>query len=128
MPNRPIGVLLVEDNPGDAILIRRMLSGMKGEFDVMHVSSLLEALQCLQKESFDVILLDLGLPDSAGLDTLTRVRGQVPNVTIIVTTGLSEREIAVLALSGGAQDFFAKERIDARSLSRSIFRWTQQGN
>src|SRR5687767_1203331 len=103
---RPTAVLLVEDNPGDAFLIRRMLP----EFDVLHVSTLGEALQYLEKDTFDLVLLDLGLPDAGGLETLTRLRAKFSAVPVIITTGLSDTDLAVRALNSGAQDFFAKEK------------------
>lgn len=122
MVDKPITVLLVEDNPGDANLIRRMLRTIDEHFRVTHVTKLSEALEQLEKDGIDVVLLDLGLPDSSGLETLARARAQAPDVPIIVITGLSERETAVQALSQGAQDFVAKERLDVHLLARAILR------
>ena len=123
MADKPITVLLVEDNPGDASLILRMLSTINGHFNAIHVTKLSEGLERLQKGDIDLVLLDLGLPDSSGLETLTRARARDPQVPIIVITGLSEREMAVEALHQGAQDFIAKERVDVHLLARAIFRW-----
>ncbi|OFV94251.1 MAG: hypothetical protein A3F68_08585 [Acidobacteria bacterium RIFCSPLOWO2_12_FULL_54_10] len=122
MADKPITVLLVEDNPGDASLIRRMLSTINGHFTVRHVTMLSDGLDLLRQGGIDVVLLDLGLPDSAGLETLARTRAQAPHVPIIVITGLSDRDMAVQALSQGAQDFIAKERVDVHLLARAIFR------
>jgi len=124
MADKLITVLLVEDNPGDASLIRRMLSEISGHFQVTHVTKLSEGLEQLRKEKEDVdlVLLDLGLPDSSGLETLTRTRAQAPHVPIIVITGMSERETAVKALGQGAQDFIAKERVDVHLLTQAVLR------
>ena len=123
MADKPITVLLVEDNPGDASLILRMLSTINGHFLVSHVTKLSEGLEQLQKGGMDLVLLDLGLPDSSGLETLTRTRARDPQVPIIIITGLADREMAVDALNQGAQDFIAKERVDVHLLARAIFRW-----
>ncbi|MBI4461136.1 MAG: response regulator [Acidobacteria bacterium] len=122
MADKKISILLVEDNPGDASLIRRMLSGINGDFSVQHVTKLSDCLERLQEADIDMVLLDLGLPDSSGLETLARTRASAPEIPIIVITGLSERETAVEALKLGAQDFIAKERVDVHLLSRAIFR------
>ena len=122
MADKPITVLLVEDNPGDASLIRRMLSTINGHFQVIHVTKLSEGLEQLQKGDVDLVLLDLGLPDSSGLETLTRTRAQAPHVPIIVITGMAERETAVKALNQGAQDFIAKERVDVHLLIQAVLR------
>jgi CheY-like chemotaxis protein len=114
--------MLVEDNPGDASLMRRLVASIPGKFLITHVANLTDALEILGRKSTDVLLLDLGLPDSVGLETLSRVRDSAPNVPVIVITGLSEREIAVQALGLGAQDFIAKERVDVRLLEKAILR------
>ena len=99
MAEGPITVLLVEDNPGDASLIHHMLSKIESQFLVTHVTRLQDAVEQLSRRSTDVMLLDLGLPDSFGLQTLERARSSAPNVPIIVITGISERDMAVEALS-----------------------------
>lgn len=113
-----MSLLLVEDNPGDATLIRRMIAEMAEHFRVTHVTCLAQGLDRLRQGAIDVILLDLGLPDSVGLDTLSRIRAQAPNVPIIVISGQSDRKTARLALDQGAQGFVAKEEIDAQLLER----------
>jgi CheY-like chemotaxis protein len=124
MADDSITVLLVEDNPADSSIIRRMLRVQGGQFHIRLASKLWEGLERLQQGDIDVVLLDLGLPDSSGLDTLTRVRAQSPQVPIIVITGLVEKEIAVRALNHGAQDFIAKELVDMHLLSKAIQRAT----
>ena len=120
VPSR--NLLLVEDNPGDASLIRRMLSTIKGQFRVTHVTKLSEGLELLQKGGVDAVLLDLGLPDSSGVETLARIRAGDPHVPIIVITGLSEKETTVLVLNQGAQGIIAKESLDADLLAQAILR------
>lgn len=122
MIDRPITVLLLEDNPGDASIVLSMLRTIGEDFSVTHMTTLWEGLERLQKGGYDIVLLDLGLPDSAGLETLARARAQDPNVPIIVITGLTERDAAVAALDQGAQDFIAKERMDVHLLTRAILR------
>ena len=85
MNNGPIKVLLVEDNPGDARLLREMLAeGYDTPVELIHAERLADALQHLQDNSFDVILLDLSLPDAHGLDTITSVCKQTLSVPIVV--------------------------------------------
>lgn len=122
MADKLITLLLVEDNPGDASLIRRMLSSINGPFEIIHVTMLKECLTRLRNGGIDLVLLDLGLPDCSGLETLTRTRAEAPHIPIIVVTGLSERETAVQALNQGAQDFIAKERVDVHLLSQAVLR------
>ena len=123
MAQKPMTVLLVEDNPGDAIPMRRMLAALGPDFSIAHVSKLSDCLKQLQNGGIDLVLLDLTLPDSWGLETLTRTRAQNQAIPIIVITGLSEREIAVKALNQGAQDFIAKERLEEHLLGRAVERW-----
>lgn len=120
--NKPISILLVEDNPADAILIRRLVRTAAPDFRVTHVATLADSIAQLQANEADVILLDLGLPDSEGMETLARTRAQVPNTPIIVITGTGETELGVKARLGGAQDFYAKEFLDSDLLIRAILR------
>ncbi len=115
-----IKLLLFEDNPGDAGLIEDMLDEFNGKYSFTHVESLEEGLNVLDIQYFDVILLDLGLPDSDGIDTLINVEKKIPNSPIIVLTGLNDEEIGVLAVKKGAQDYLIKRDIDANLLKRSI--------
>src|SRR5574339_654293 len=102
-----IRLLLVEDNPGDAVLLRETLRdvGGDGQFDLTHVMRLEEALQKLAAETFDVILLDLSLPDAHGLETLNRTSGGAADTPIVVLTGNNDDAIAVKAVQQGAQDY-----------------------
>lgn len=123
MEDSALKILLVEDNPGDARLLREMLSDVdtSKQFDLTHVERLSDGLQCLSEQSFDVVLLDMLLPDSSGLDTVESVQAQTPDVPIIVLTGVFEDEKPALeALKAGAQDYLFKDQIDGYLLVRSI--------
>ena len=123
MRNRPIlrHVLVVEDNPGDARLLREMLAeGDAHDTDVTFVDCLVDAEACLAKRPFDVMLLDLGLPDSQGLAAVQRARAAAPRVPLVVLTGLDDESLARQALHHGAQDYLVKGQVDARGLLRSI--------
>ncbi|HUS11026.1 MAG TPA: response regulator [Pyrinomonadaceae bacterium] len=120
--NKAITVLLVEDNPGDAIIIGALLRTKEELFRVTHVSTLASALERLRTHEVDVILLDLRLADSTGLETLTRIRAEVPTTPIIIISGATDKEIAVRALLQGAQNFLPKEFLDEHQLIRAIER------
>ena len=121
MRDKPINVLLVEDSPTDALLLREALSGEESvQFRTAHVERLAEALKFLQEQQFDLIMLDLGLTDSQGLDTFSRVHDHAPQVPIVVLTGLDDDTLAVKAVQEGAQDFLTKGRFDRYWLVRNI--------
>ncbi|HEX2740112.1 MAG TPA: diguanylate cyclase, partial [Rubrobacter sp.] len=115
----PVRVLLVEDNPGDARLVEILLSGTGQDFDVKHVGTLGEALDELD-QPFGVVLLDLSLPDSAGLQTVERMRRAAPELPLVVLSGRDDEEIALQALQGGAEDYLVKGQGDGDLISRSI--------
>jgi signal transduction histidine kinase/DNA-binding NarL/FixJ family response regulator len=121
MSDRPNRILLVEDNSGDARLLREALKEVPNyQFDLEHVERLNQALQRLRGEHFDVVLLDLSLPDGQGLDNLAPVRDAAPSVPILVLTGLDDEEVAVRALRVGAQDYLVKGQTDGSSVVRAI--------
>jgi signal transduction histidine kinase len=114
-------VLLVEDNLGDARLLYEGLEeALPEQFQMTHVRRLSEALEYLWEETCDVVLLDLGLPDSHGLDTLVVTRAQAPGVPIVVLTGFQDEALAVEALKGGAQDYLVKGQADGKLLGRTM--------
>src|SRR5271166_3519355 len=114
-------VLLVEDNLGDARLLYEGLEeALPQQFQMTHVRRLSEALEYLWGETCDVVLLDLGLPDSHGIDTLTVTRAQAPGVPIVVLTGFQDEAMAVEALKGGAQDYLVKGQVDSKQLGRCL--------
>jgi len=121
MNNHVIKILLVEDNPGDDRLIREMLKETHAiEFEIDQVDRLDRALEHLNKKPFNIILLDLGLPDSSGLETLLRVRAEHEQVPVVVLTGLEDERIAMKAVEIGAQDYLVKGQTKASPLIRSI--------
>lgn len=121
MTNKPISILLVEDNPGDRRLICEMLTEARSAtFDLKHVDRLQVGLEHLDNNRVDVVLSDLGLPDSQGLETLNKIYAQVPEVPIVVLTGLNDEMLGVQAVNKGAQDYLIKGQVDANLLSRTI--------
>jgi phosphoserine phosphatase RsbU/P len=121
MNDQPIRILLVEDDPGDARLLREMLADagtMRSE--LVWSTQLGEALQRLSAESFDVILLDLSLADSQGWGTFDKMHGHTAHVPIVVLTGLDDEAVAVRAMGEGAQDFLVKRHMDGQLLARAI--------
>jgi signal transduction histidine kinase len=114
-------VLLVEDNSGDARLLREMFGKEKaGSFELTHVLHLSEALSLLEKGGIDIVLLDMGLPDGHGLDTVRRARAAAPEVPLIVLTGLDDEALAARAMKEGAQDYLIKGEIENRALPRAL--------
>ena len=121
MSSERIKVLLVEDNLGDAgLLYEGLEEAVPGQFEMTHVRRLSEALEYLWEETCDVVLLDLGLPDSHGIDTLVVTRAQAPGVPIVVLTGFQDEALAVEALKGGAQDYLVKGQVDGTLLGRTM--------
>ncbi len=120
MDEEKIKVLLVEDVSIDALSVQRMLTeGTDGSFTLEHVTRLSEAIERLDKTCFDVVLLDLGLPESFGLETLIQMRSQAAHVPIIVLTGQDET-LSINALQHGAEDYLVKERINRGALRRCL--------
>ncbi len=121
MANNQIHVLLVEDNPGDAALIRGLLAGAKGmSLDLAWVETLSEATRRLSSNGIDLVLLDLNLPDSSGSETLRRVHEAAPGIVVVVLSGFSDEETALRSVQEGAQDYLIKGQVDAGMLVRSI--------
>jgi diguanylate cyclase (GGDEF)-like protein/PAS domain S-box-containing protein len=122
MENKSIKILLVEDNPVDAELIKRMLldKAAASQFELVAVERLGQALQRLHDEQFDVILLDLVLPDSQGLDTFSRIYAQASDVPIILLTGLDDEALAIQTVQAGAQDYLIKGQKECHLLVRAI--------
>ncbi|ALF52559.1 histidine kinase [Nostoc piscinale CENA21] len=132
-----IRVLLVEDSPSDAKLLHQIFSHtVQHKLEMVHVEQLSEAINLslsennltvnhlenvsFQPHKFDVVLMDLGLPDSFGLDTLKAYRAAVPDIPVVVLTGLDDEELAMQALAEGAQDYLVKDQITIQRLVRAI--------
>jgi hypothetical protein len=116
-----IRALLVEDNPGDARLFLELVRETGASYlKLEHVGRLDAALARLSSERFDVVLLDLSLPDEQGLATLLRTHAHAPKVPIVILTGLDDEALAVKAVRAGAQDYLVKGRVDGDLLVRSM--------
>jgi len=116
-----IKVLLIEDSNMDALFIKRVLERAKGvSFDLETVALLEPGLNRLVEKKFDIVLTDLGLPDSRGFKTFEKVYAQARNTPVVVLTGLDDEEVAVKAIQSGAQDYLIKGKIGSDLLVRSI--------
>lgn len=123
-----IRLLLVEDNPGDAMLVEERLGEARSvRFSVQRAKRLGQAVEVLRSEPFDLVLLDLGLPDSHGTDTLARLQEAAPRVPVVILTGYEDEAMALKALRMGAQDYLVKGPIDAQLLCRSILYAIERG-
>jgi len=126
MEIREMHIAIVEDNPHDAFQLKQMLQDSQRNsyspvfFQIQEYFSIEDAACDLAERSFDVILLDLMLPDSHGLDTLRRITGYVDKIPTILLTGLSDDRIAMEAVKLGAQDFLVKGQFNENMLLRSI--------
>ena len=116
-----INVLLVEDEPADRLLIRTILDESSKESFLYHeAESLGQALELLTDNAFDVILLDLSLPDAQGIDTFSTAHAHAVDTPIIVLSGLNDENLAVKAVNLGAQDYLVKGQVDHFVLLRAI--------
>jgi PAS domain S-box-containing protein len=116
-----VRILLVEDNPVDARMLRDMIrDACSGPIHLQHVDRLSRALDSLGTGQFDVVLLDLSLPDARGLETVAQVHAHAPKVPVVVLTSLDDEAVAVRALRAGAQDYLIKGRVGGDLLVRSV--------
>jgi DNA-binding response OmpR family regulator len=121
MYTEPIRVLLVEDDPDDALLLKESLTETSTtKFSFIHADSLFTGLKCAVEQEYDVILLDLNLPDSGGISTLTSLIAQAPQAPIVVLTGLEDEELSVKVHQIGAQDYIVKGQANSELLPRAI--------
>lgn len=120
-PHHTPAILLIEDNPGDARLICELLSeNTLCDFNVVVVDRVTDGCDHITKNPVDLVLLDLSLPDSHGIETLNRVRAVAPAMPVVVLTGLDDEVIGLKAISQGAQDYLVKGTVDHRTLARAI--------
>ena len=115
-------ILLIEDNQDDARIVRDYLwlEPEAADYEIIHADSFTKALGYLEKTSFDLILLDLSLPDAEGVELVSRLREQTPESGIIVLTGLADRETALEALQMGAEEYLVKMDMTSSALLRTI--------
>lgn len=119
--NETISLLLVEDNPADADLVREALADAKGaRFTIQHADRLAQALERLRGGGFDAVLLDLTLPDSQGVGTFVSVLATAPHTPVLVLSGIDDEGIALEAVERGAQDYLVKGQVDSHWLPRAI--------
>lgn len=118
---RPTSVLVVEDDEEDYLIAQRLLSHIDSSKLVMdRAESLESALQRLSESGTDLVLLDLSLPDSHGLETYEKVRAHAPAMPVVLLTGLSDEDLGAEAVQKGAQDYLVKGQVDGRLLARTI--------
>jgi PAS domain S-box-containing protein len=121
MDNLSLQILLVEDNPTDVFLLEDALEAVPAiNFVLTHAERLDAALALPHGKLFDAVLLDLGLPDSQGLDTFTRMHHEHPALPILILSGLNDDDLAVCAVQKGAQDYLVKSVINSTMLARTI--------
>ena len=117
----PLRILVVEDNPGDIRLVQETLrQDQRWPFELVSEGRLSDGLSRLSKERFDLVLLDLGLPDAHGISTFQDVQRDAPAIPVVVLTGSDDQETAVQAIQEGAQDYLVKGRLDGDRLWRAI--------
>jgi len=121
MESQRVRILLVEDDPDDVWVMRNLLMDRwDGPFDLVHVETLSAALERAAAGGIDVVLLDLALPDSQGLESFLLMHARAAEVPIVVLTGLDDETAAVKAVQTGAQDYLVKGQVDDNLLVRSI--------
>ena len=118
--DKPFRILIVEDNPGDVHLVREFLKSSGIDFSLKSVSTVKETINQCAREDFDILLLDLGLPDSKGLETLIKIKEKIFKSPIVVMTGLDDEDIALESLRTGAQDYLVKNNLNSENILRSI--------
>ena len=119
MLNDCIKILLIEDDIEDAFLITKNI-GCKGECKLIHSETLEEGVTQAQDGNFDVVLLDLNLPDSGGENSIKTIKELLPNTPIIILTGSNDEETALKSLENGASDYLSKGEINKNNLKRII--------
>lgn len=113
-------ILLIEDNPGDAVIFREKLNASDLDYRLATAKRMSEGLDRLRETDFDIVLVDLSLPDTKGLETVSKVREAAPNLPLIVLTGLDDAATAAEAKKLGAVDYLVKWYVDSVSLARYI--------
>jgi len=120
-PSRKLKVLLIEDNPGDARLLAELLYDPAGApFELEEADTLGTGLERIRQGGVDLVLLDLSLPDSLGIDTFKKAQNAVPHLPIIVLSGLDDEALAIKTVHDGAQDYIVKGQVDTRLLVRAM--------
>lgn len=118
--NENVSALLIEDDEEDVFLFKK-ITKTKSCCSITHCGTLNNSIKELEKNSFDVILLDLNLPDSKGLETLKKIKSQIDNTPIIILTGLDDDQTAIEAIRQGAQDYISKSDIDYKTINKAVY-------
>lgn len=113
-------ILLIEDNPGDARLLRDALSTARDASEVQWTDHLAKGLEMLERDRFDAVLLDLSLPDSRGFSTFEQLHRRAPRIPVVVLTGLDDEGLALQAVREGAQDYLVKGAVKSSTIPRII--------
>jgi DNA-binding NarL/FixJ family response regulator len=117
----PIKVLLIDDDPIQVQAIQNLLSAAGSQrFELNGAGSLPEGLERLAAGGVDGVLLDLGLPDSSGVETFTRLHGQFPGLPVVVLTSLEDEELGLELVQAGAQDYLVKGKVSSLLLCRTL--------
>lgn len=121
MSDNSLKVLLIEDNPGDAFLMKFYLGESSSPtFETFHAETIKQAYELLDQYSFDIILQDLNLPDSHGIDSIKNLLEKFPGNLVLVLTGLTDEEVGLETVRYGAQDFLVKGKFDGKVLITSL--------
>jgi diguanylate cyclase (GGDEF) domain len=121
MDNKTIKILYVEDEIDHAILIGEFIKEIKNvHYEMTHVQQLEEALLELDNDRYDIVMLDMSLPDKQGLDTVTAVCERAPEIPVVVMTSIDDESMAIKALQRGAEDYLVKGDMNSHALSRIL--------
>ena len=121
MDDKIIKILYVEDDMDHAVLIRELLEEIKNvHYKLTHVQRIDEALLEIDNEDYDIVLLDLSLPDEQGVNTVARVCEQAPDIPVVVISGTDDETMAIKALQKGADEYLVKGKVKNHSLSRIL--------
>jgi PAS domain S-box-containing protein len=122
MRDKKLNILLIEDNPGDVRLIKEMAYEFEDNtFNIIHAKSFSEGIKKYEEQKYNVVLLDLFLPDSVGLETVSNILRKITDIPIIILSGISNQILAIEAVKLGAQDYLIKDKVNSNLLGRSIY-------
>ena len=116
-----IKLLILEDNPDDFFLLKEAVESSEDmNFEILHAHRLAQAIYTLKEQSADVVILDLQVPDSTGLETFRTFHGEFPHIPVVIMTGTKDYRIAIEAVQNGAQDYLNKGESSASAIIRTI--------
>ncbi len=119
--DKVVNILLVEDNPGDVRLIEEMLrDNTKEKYSIKNIDTLEGAFKSLSVKNYDIVILDLNLPDSVGFETFGKLHERTPEIPIVVLTNISDETLGEQTIKEGAQDYFIKNRLDSHLFTKSL--------